>query len=351
MMGRKIRAWAVGGPIAALLTFGTSAGAATRVSWVAPASCPTEAEVASAVEVWLGEPLSTPRPQELRIQAEVSGEKPFSARLRITTERGTEERLLEHESCARLAEAAELVIALAIDPERVKQRQVEPGLAAAVAQPEAAEAPPTPPAAPAPEPPAPPPRAVAAEARADRAPPPATPGARPLSWRLGLNGFIGGGALPVVAKGLQADASLWRGAFGLVLSGDYWGARSVQVQSEPRARVNLRLSSAGLAACARPLQSPLGVAVCAGGRLGDMRASGEGVDDAHEQHGLWSAVTTGLGLKYPTGTARLAAKLSVEGGISLARPRFGVTRDEQTEQVFRPHRWLWRTGLGIELLL
>ena len=64
-----------------------SASAATRVGWVAPASCPTEAEVASAVEVWLGEPLSTPRPQELAIEAVVSGEKPFVVRLHVTTER------------------------------------------------------------------------------------------------------------------------------------------------------------------------------------------------------------------------------------------------------------------------
>ena len=350
MTGRKIPGWVVGAPVAALLTFGGGAAAATRVSWEAPASCPIEAEVASAVERLLGEPLWTPRPQELTIQADVSGEKPFLVRLRITTERGTEERLLEHESCARLAEAAELVIALAIDPERVKQRQLEPALAAAVVPAQAAEPPPARPATPTPTPPA-PPSTAAAEARADLSPPPATSAARPLSFRLGLNGFIGGGVLPVVARGLQADVSLWRGAFGLVLSGDAWGTRSVEVQSDAPTRINLRLISAGLAACGRPLESPVGVAVCAGGRVGDMQASGEGVDDAQEQQGLWSALTTGLGLRYPAGTARLAATLSAEGGVSLSRPRFGVIRAEQPEQVFRPARWLWRTGLGIELLL
>jgi hypothetical protein len=351
MTGRKTPGWVVGAAVAALLTFGGSAGAATRVSWEAPASCPIEAEVASALERLLGEPLSTPRPQELTIQAEVSGEKPFRVRLRITTERGSDERLLEHESCARLAEAAELVIALAIDPERVKQRQLEPALAAAVVPAEAAEPPPAPPAAPAPESPAPPPSAVAVGARTDQALPPATSAAKPLSFRLGLNGFIGGGVLPVVARGLQADVSLWRGAFGFVLSGDAWATRSVEVQSDAPTRVNLRLISAGLAACARPLESPLGVAVCAGGRVGDMQANGEGVDDAQEQQGLWSALTTGLGLRYPAKAARLAATLSAEAGISLSRPRFGVVRNEQPEQVFRPTRWLWRTGLGIELLL
>lgn len=351
MTGRKFPAWVVSGPMAVVLTFGGSADAATSVGWVAPAGCPTEAEVASAVEVWLGEPLSTPRPQELAIQAEVSGEKPFLVRLRITTERGTEERSLEHESCARLAEAAELVIALAIDPERVKQRQVEPGLAATVAQAQTVEGPPTAPAAEAPEPPASPPSAPAVETHADRAPPLATPTATSLAWQLGLSGFIGGGVLPAVAPGVQADVSLWRGPFGLALSGDYWGARSLEVQGEPSAHVNLQLVSAGLAACGRPLESPLGATVCAGGRLGDMRASGEGVDDAQEQHRFWSALTAGIGLRYPSGTARLAARFSAEAGISLTRPRFGVTRDEQTEEVFRSDRWLWRTGLGIELLL
>jgi hypothetical protein len=82
-----------------------------------------------------------------------------------------------------------------------------------------------------------------------------------------------------------------------------------------------------------------------------MQASGEGVDDAQEQQGLWSALTTGLSLRYPARNARLAAILSGEAGISLKRPRFGVLRDGQTEQVFRPTGWLWRTGLGIELVL
>jgi hypothetical protein len=166
-----------------------------------------------------------------------------------------------------------------------------------------------------------------------------------------LNGFVGGGVLPAIAPGVQVDVSLWRGPFGLALSGDYWGARSVEVPTEPSAHVNLQLASAGLAACGRPVESPLGVVVCGGGRLGDMRATGEGVDDAQEQHGFWSALTAGLGLKYPSGTARLAARLSAEAGISLARPRFGVVRGEQMEEAFRPDRWFWRTGLGIELLL
>lgn len=194
MIGSKIRAWVVGAPLAALLTFGASAGAATHVSWVAPSSCPTQDEVVSAVEVWLGEPLSTPRAQELTIQAQVSSEKPFSVRLSIATERGTEERVLEHESCVRLAEAAELVIALAIDPERVKQRQVAPGVVAA--QPEVTEAPATSQAAPAAPSPAPPPPPAPVAVRPDQASSPPTPATKPLSWRLGLGAFIGGGALP-----------------------------------------------------------------------------------------------------------------------------------------------------------
>lgn len=42
---------------------------------MALASCPTEAEVASALEVWLAEPLSSPRLQELH--ADASDENPF----------------------------------------------------------------------------------------------------------------------------------------------------------------------------------------------------------------------------------------------------------------------------------
>lgn len=145
--------------------------------------------------------------------------------------------------------------------------------------------------------------------------------------------------------------SLWRSAFGIAVSADYWGTRSVDVQDAPQAQINLQLISAGLAACGRALESPLGITICAGGRLGDMRATGEGVDDAKEQHGLWSALTAALALRYPAGTSRLAAKFSAEAGVSLARPRFGVARDGQTEEVVRPDRGLWRTGLGIELLL
>ena len=117
------------GPLFAALALATSVHAqagAPRVSlrWNAPDECPDDADVTHAIEGFLGEPLTDAHQQNLSISASVSAEKAgFTAQLRFKGAAGVESRSLEHPECEKLMEAVALLVALAIDPERVKARQ------------------------------------------------------------------------------------------------------------------------------------------------------------------------------------------------------------------------------------
>ncbi len=333
---------------AALSLLACWARAETSIRWAAPASCPSESDVIRGVETMLGQPLSTPRNQDIAISADVKVGSTFAVALRIATEHGSEERKLEHESCSRLAEAAELVMALAIDPERVKQQQLLPAPDASSKnlEPLAAPSPPLPPPAAEPAPGAVP--ALAPTSQREAAPTPAK--STPWTWQLAASGVVGGGMLPRVGPGVEAELSLDKGRFGLALRADDWWPRSVAV-SGTAASVIVQLMSVGARVCAHPLLAPLTVSTCAAVDVGDMHGTGEGVDAAHGSHARWSAAGVGVAARYPATPSHLAAKLAFDAGSSLDRPVFGVRRGGQDVGIFQPDALLWRAGLGLELQL
>lgn len=163
--------------------------AAERVSlrWNAPESCPDDAQLIGAVEGFLGQRLAQAREQELTANINVQGgEEGYSAKLTFVGPQGSNERFLEHPDCSKLMAAAALVVALAIDPERVRARQAATESGGEPARPEpafpiAAE--------PKPEPICPAPVVKVVE-RTVPPPQPTTRGA------LGVSAFVGTGALP-----------------------------------------------------------------------------------------------------------------------------------------------------------
>jgi hypothetical protein len=58
--------------------------------------------------------------------------------------------------------------------------------------------------------------------------------------------------------------------------------------------------------------------------LGAVRGRVSGVPDARAQATLWAAVLAGLWLEVPA-RGRVALQLSMQGGVPLRRPRFGLT--------------------------
>lgn len=107
----------------------TSASASGRpalvqLEWSAPEECPNGDHVEREVERLLADPDFPPEPY-LKAAARVHRERAglWNVDLRTTGPLGTGQRTLSAESCVALADATALILALAIDPERVEANQ------------------------------------------------------------------------------------------------------------------------------------------------------------------------------------------------------------------------------------
>jgi hypothetical protein len=288
--------------------------------WEAPNECPDDARALAAVEGLLGQPLAEAREQELAISVRVqAGADAFSAGLVFVSPQGTQERDLEHPDCDKLTEAAALLAALAIDPERVRARQ-----AAAEADKAAPVAAPVPPPECAPQP-APSPQ----QCPAPPAPPP-----KP-AWRagFGMAGLAGVGVLPGLRPGLATELGVRVDSFHARLIGRYWFPGSADIDEGPLS-IELSLATLGLHACAAPRQSDWSVLTCLGVNLGDMSGSGQGLNHAHTRHALFGALEGGVLAAYSRVQPAPFAGLGLS--LSLVRPRFGASLAGVETETYKP---------------
>jgi hypothetical protein len=97
------------------------------LEWIAPAECPTSADVLSEMLRLFGgrEP---PRSGERRaVRAVVSHDGPWSVSIETSTESGLYRRTLNAQTCRGLADATALILALSVDPEAVKAAAPDSG--------------------------------------------------------------------------------------------------------------------------------------------------------------------------------------------------------------------------------
>jgi len=320
----------------------------TELSWSAPSTCPGEDALRAEVERVLGQTLAARRDQKLRIEGSVRGDAKagFAAALRVTSARGTQARELSNADCAKLTEAAALVIALAIDPKLV----VPPPAAASVGAVAEGDSP----AQNAP-PPAEPAQAAATttetsnDERSDAA---ATSGQTAAesgsSWQFSgaAVGLVSGGALPGAAFGAGARLSAGSGPFGVLVHGAYFFPKVEPVPETASSGVELDLWRVGAAVCGVPLYGTLTLTGCVGPVFGGMSGSGTGVDQASTEHDRWSALLAEVTLSYVS-KAGLTALIGAEVGPALERPRFGVTLDGDDVEVFRASGWVASGFLGV----
>ncbi|MES1189037.1 MAG: hypothetical protein ABUL60_34800 [Myxococcales bacterium] len=292
--------------------------------WDAPNECPDDAQLVGAVEGLLGQPLSEAREQELAVSVNVQASADgFSAKLEFASPQGTQERFLDHPDCRKLMEAAALLAALAIDPERVRARQ-EAGDAIDSAPASAAvplpEAKPNPPTAQQVCPVAPPPRVA-----------PAISPLRRVS--LGLAAFVGGGVLPGVNAGLAAEAGARFDRLHVRLLGRYWLPGSVDIQGGPLS-IELSLATVGLHGCVVPRHDQWSILGCFGLNLGDMSGSGQGVNHAHTRHAVFGALEASVLAAY----SHVEPAPFVGLGFSWAvlRPPFGASLAGVETEAFTP---------------
>lgn len=259
------------------------------------------------------------------------------------------ERRIEARSCAELAEATALVLALALQGSSREEAtatattaaEAPAATTAAPAAASPAEAPPPPPPPPASstvEAPRDPERPVAARAKTAE-------GADGLvRFAVSASGALATSTLPSAAAGGVAEVAWTPGRWRLGVVGGLFAAQSGAVASGTSgARFQLR--SLGARACMAVLETPLELGPCAGVALTDVRARGTGMAEPYETGASWASAEGGLRAGLPLG--RMAALVaSADLVVPLARPTFVV---DGNDLVHRPSAMGTRLALGAEL--
>ncbi|WP_438018753.1 hypothetical protein WMF18_06595 [Sorangium sp. So ce315] len=298
---------------------------AVDLRWEAPDGCPPADEVRGEIARLLGA-----SEQHQPIEVEIAVARAGGARLRLDLRiraPSPGERVIRGDDCASMSRAAALIVAMSIDPDAVARN--------AAAQPAAQPAPPSAVAAPAAAPPPPPPAAAR--------PPAAAEG--DLEGALWLSVHIEQALVPAVGVGLAAGGGI-RGGW---LRAD--GAAGVVPSSSSRvagmaAGAEFQLWFLEVDACARALERPLSVYVCALGRQHWLLARGRGVDEAFARTAPIFAAGLGTLVEW-----RIAGPLRGEGVlhavVPLRRPRFVVENLEG--DVYRPPAAGLSSRLGLAL--
>jgi hypothetical protein len=317
---------------ASLIALGAAAPARAALpltlTWLGPTGCPTAADVRAEVERLVRFPRGQ-EPSALVADGRVENSD-GRWRLRLHTERdGVEgERELEADSCASLAHAATLVIALAFGvgesaapppPPPAEERPSRPPPRPHVVEaPPPPPPPPPPPATPPPPPPAAPPPAPAHVVVAAPAPP-----RTPLVWSLAAETRVSSGPFPGVDWGAGAGLDAAKGRVVVGLRAVSWLPADDAIAGMS---TRMQLAGAGLAlsVCGIALErARLSLAACAVGGGAALAGTSTGGLSARSVTAPWY---------WAGGAVRVRVRLwrglhleaRAESATSLTRPKFAL---------------------------
>lgn len=343
----------------------------TEIRWDAIAGCPTESQVIALVEARLGQPLNAPREQSLRLQATVTRGANNEYELVIASEgaSGLGERRISNTNCDQLADAASVVMAIAIDPTRMVPQSSEskgtgvsppipeeipqaafpmvpPPAEPAFAEPIAAELGP-----PVPSPPVPSPQSSGPLRRkpgngSSSTPVPSRSNPRLHRVRLAVHALVGKGLLPVVDWGARASLGLmpWR-PLEFHLGAGILVPRSVAIlDSGSRMVLGAEFVDTGL--CAGPAKGKSQPKACVLAELGMIHASGRDLLNQSNQRAIYASTYLEVAYAYRFGFG-VGVVGAASAGLGILRPRFGVGQDGGSVEVFRPEPVLVRFSLGL----
>jgi len=295
------------------------------LGWRGPAECPDIGQAHASIEQLLAghEP-----PEDRRVRADVVLERTagtFRARVHIDDGTTTGERELEAATCEEVAEAAALIVAMAIDPRLAGDS--EPSA------PTTEEPPiPVPPAAdddaPSSSGTASPPPLIEAEAPprasvADDHPRDRTSRARRLRFVGRVAGGVGYGSVPTASGLVMLAVAIAGERWRFEIDADLWTPRRRRSPTNTSVGVRVTGWSVGLRGCGSPLAGRLELPLCAGVRLGALHGIGFGDLDATREVAPWISAMFGAGL-WGWITPRFALALDVDGLVAITRPAFDL---------------------------
>jgi hypothetical protein len=290
-----------------------------RLSWEAPAGCPSGETVRSAA-VRNAPPSAIP----LEADAIVSHRDRWTVTLKTRRPEASGERVLEAASCSALADATAVILALALVPpgeEEVRATAAKP-------EPQPVESAP--------------PVSEDRVPAVSRAPSNAKPGPPALA----IGGFAATDATSLPGVGLGGGGLLaWTpGALRIeALFSAFAGPSQTVDRSTAGARFSMTSLAAG--ACYTVVRSAIELAPCGGASMHWVSAEGFGATANYDASARWASIDPGLLARAPL-TSWLALRARADGLVPLGRPSFEV---ENEGVVHKPPPFGIRAALGVEL--
>lgn len=214
------------------------------LEWTAPSACPQSSELRVMVARLLGGTIRLPAERTLDVRARVEQGTTWQVEIETGSKPQVRRRLLEAESCAALADATALIVALMIDPKAVEEI-----------------------ACPSPPPPSRP------------APPSQELPDSPNRFSLGLVGTASLGILPSLDAGVGGSLGLLRGSWRFELQGSYGLRRdqTVAVPSLERAHGTFNYLGGSAGVCRDLGSRRVNIGPCTEVAFGILSAQGYGV--------------------------------------------------------------------------
>jgi hypothetical protein len=296
---------------------------ALRLTWSAPAGCPSSEDVRAASlrgtrgakEKDASRAANVSEVLEADAQVEQKQANGWLVRLRTRRGATTGEREIEATTCSGVADATALVLALALVP-------------GSLAPAEEASAPPPP-------------------------PPPEKDVARPRpsgdsSHAVALGASVAGDAstMPAAAVGGSLSLAWTPGRFRLEADGRRWGSQSRTITASD-AGARFSMTSIGARGCWAALRTTsFDLSPCAGADVHLVSAPGYGADANYTATARWATVAGGALARVPL-ASWLALRARVEAFVPLSRPTFVV---EGEGPVHRPPTLGAAASFGAEVL-
>ncbi|HKQ71471.1 MAG TPA: hypothetical protein VJT73_19135 [Polyangiaceae bacterium] len=294
---------------------------AVDIQWEAPPECPDVNEVRSTTERLLGQPLDTPRSQQLLARAKVrrtaAGNWEVSFTL-ASNERSTDE-VFAAKQCRTLADAAAMKVAMAVDPTAVVESVMSLPAKAATNK---------------------------ARTPESAAPLLAPPVAAPRAALRAVSGS-GFGFLPNVSPGVGLFGAVISTGFRAELGGQFFWGTEARYPDHPEVGATLQLASGVLRGCATPSAGMVEFPICGGVEFGVMRGEGFGVATTYQASSPWAALSIGPAVRIRMGSV-FSLWIEANSVMPFIRPGF---RMRNLNTLFSAPSGGARAWVGVEMVL